>query len=89
MAEKIGRKKEKDEEILSDQEIWWTIRYLDPEIKQKAIIDAPQRGQCHRQASSERTSWVPARFSVALLEASSCRLNARREARKRFAKKPK
>jgi hypothetical protein len=29
----IEHKKARDEQGLSDQEIWWKIRYLDPDIK--------------------------------------------------------
>lgn len=36
MAKNIVHKKAKHEESLSDQEIWWTIRYLDPDVKRKA-----------------------------------------------------
>ncbi len=37
MAKNIERKKAKKEETLSDQEeIWLTIRYLDPDVKRKA-----------------------------------------------------
>ncbi len=33
MGNNIERKKATDEQGLSDQEIWWKIRYLDPDIK--------------------------------------------------------
>jgi len=33
MGKKIEHKKATDEQGLSDQEIWWKIRYLDPDIK--------------------------------------------------------
>jgi type IV secretory pathway component VirB8 len=36
MEKNSEHKKAKDEETLSDQEIWSTIRYLDPEVKDKA-----------------------------------------------------
>jgi hypothetical protein len=36
MAKNIEHKKAKDEETPSDQETWWTIRYLDPDVKDKA-----------------------------------------------------
>jgi len=36
MAKHVEHKKAKDEESLSDQEIWWTIGYLDPDVKRKA-----------------------------------------------------
>jgi hypothetical protein len=35
-AENIEHKKAKDEWTLLDQEIWCTIRYLDPDVKDKA-----------------------------------------------------
>ena len=48
MEKNTEHKKAKDEETLSDQEIRWTIRYLDPDIKDKApdggvIITGPFR----------------------------------------------
>ena len=33
MGNNIERKKATDEQGLSDQEIWWKIRYLDPDIQ--------------------------------------------------------
>jgi hypothetical protein len=36
MEKNTEHKKAKDEETLSDQEIRWTIRYLDPDVKDKA-----------------------------------------------------
>jgi hypothetical protein len=33
MGKHIQHKKETDEQGLSEQEIWWTIRYLDPDTK--------------------------------------------------------
>ena len=36
MEKNTEHKKAKDEETVSDQEIWWTIRYLDPDLKDKA-----------------------------------------------------
>jgi hypothetical protein len=36
MEKNAAHKKAKDEETHSDQEIWWTIRYLDPDVKDKA-----------------------------------------------------
>ena len=33
MEKNTEHKKAKDEETPSDQEIWWTIRYLDPDVK--------------------------------------------------------
>jgi hypothetical protein len=33
MARNTGDKQPKDEETISEQEIWWTIRYLDPDVK--------------------------------------------------------
>ena len=36
MEKNTEHKKAKDEETLSDQEIWWTIRYLDPDAKDQA-----------------------------------------------------
>ncbi len=33
MGKHIEHKKATDEQGLSDQEIWWKIRYLDPDIK--------------------------------------------------------
>jgi hypothetical protein len=36
MEKNAEHKKEKDEETLSDEEVWWTIRYLDPDVKDKA-----------------------------------------------------
>jgi hypothetical protein len=35
MEKNTEHKKAKDEETLSDQEIWWTIRYLDPDVDVK------------------------------------------------------
>jgi len=36
MEKNTDDKQAKDEETVSDQEIWWTIRYLDPDLKDKA-----------------------------------------------------
>ena len=36
MEKNTKHKKAKDEETVSGQEIWWTIRYLDPDLKDKA-----------------------------------------------------
>jgi hypothetical protein len=36
MEKNTDGKQAKDEETVSDQEIWWTIRYLDPDLKDKA-----------------------------------------------------
>jgi len=36
MEKNTEHKNAKDEETVSDQEIWWTIRYLDPDLKDKA-----------------------------------------------------
>jgi hypothetical protein len=36
MARNTDDKQAKDEETISEQEIWWTIRYLDPDLKNKA-----------------------------------------------------
>jgi hypothetical protein len=36
MEKNTGDKQAKDEEIISDQEIWQTIRYLDPDAKDEA-----------------------------------------------------
>lgn len=36
MARNTGDKQPKDEETISEQEIWWTIRYLDPDVKDEA-----------------------------------------------------
>jgi hypothetical protein len=36
MEKNTEQKKAKDEESASDQEILWTIRYLDPDLKDKA-----------------------------------------------------
>lgn len=36
MEKNTEHKRAKDEETLSDQEIQWTIRYLDPDVKDKA-----------------------------------------------------
>jgi hypothetical protein len=36
MEKNTEHKRAKDEETLSDQEIWWTIRYLDPDLKDKS-----------------------------------------------------
>jgi hypothetical protein len=36
MAKNTGDKQAKDEETISDQEIWWIIRYLDPDAKDEA-----------------------------------------------------
>jgi hypothetical protein len=33
MEKPIEHKKAKDEQSLSDQEIWWKIHYLDPDIE--------------------------------------------------------
>jgi hypothetical protein len=33
MGKHIEHKKATEEQSLSDQEIWWKIRYLDPDIK--------------------------------------------------------
>ena len=35
MEKKAAHKKARDEQTPSDQEIWWTIRYLDPDDKDK------------------------------------------------------
>jgi hypothetical protein len=40
MKRDTEHKNAQDEEILSDQEIWWTIRYLDPDVKDKAANGA-------------------------------------------------
>jgi hypothetical protein len=34
----IEHKKAKDEQSLSDREIWWKIRYLDPDIKRSDSV---------------------------------------------------
>jgi hypothetical protein len=34
----IEHKKTMDEQGLSDQEIWWNIRYLDPDIKRSDCV---------------------------------------------------
>jgi hypothetical protein len=34
----IEHKKTTDEQGLSDQEIWWNIRYLDPDIKRSDSV---------------------------------------------------
>jgi hypothetical protein len=36
MEKNTEHKKAGDEETLSAQEIWWTIRYLDPDLKDTA-----------------------------------------------------
>jgi hypothetical protein len=36
MEKNTEHKNAKDEETVSHQEIWWTIRYLDPDLKDKA-----------------------------------------------------
>jgi len=36
MEKNTEHKNAKDEDTVSDQEIWWTIRYLDPDLKDKA-----------------------------------------------------
>jgi len=38
MEKHIEHKKAKDEQSLSDQEIWWKIRYLDPDIKRSDSV---------------------------------------------------
>ena len=38
MEKHIEHKKAKDEQSLSDQEIWWEIRYLDPDIKRSDSV---------------------------------------------------
>ena len=38
MGNNIEHKKATNEQGLSDQEIWWKIRYLDPDIKRSVII---------------------------------------------------
>ena len=38
MGNNIERKKATDEQGLSDQEIWWKIRYLDPDIKRSDSV---------------------------------------------------
>ena len=38
MGKKIEHKKATDERGLSDQEIWWKIRYLDPDIKRSDSV---------------------------------------------------
>src|SRR5260370_11852710 len=37
MDKNTEHKRAKDEETLSYQEIWWTIRYFDPDLKDKSI----------------------------------------------------
>jgi hypothetical protein len=36
MEKNSGNKQAKDEETISDQEIWWAIRYLDPDVNDEA-----------------------------------------------------
>ena len=38
MGKNIEHKKATDEQGLSDQEIWWKIRYLDPDIKRSDTV---------------------------------------------------
>jgi len=38
MEKHIEHKKAKDEQSLSDREIWWTIRYLDQDIKRSDSV---------------------------------------------------
>jgi hypothetical protein len=38
MGKNIEHKKATDEQGLSDQEIWWKIRYLDPDTKRSDIV---------------------------------------------------
>jgi hypothetical protein len=38
MEKHIEHKKAKDEQSLSDQEIWWQIRYLDSDIKRSDSV---------------------------------------------------
>jgi hypothetical protein len=38
MEKHIEHKKAKDEQSLSDREIWWKIRYLDPDIKRSDSV---------------------------------------------------
>ena len=38
MGDNIEHKKATDEQGLSDQEIWWKIRYLDPDIKRSDSV---------------------------------------------------
>ena len=38
MGKHIEHKKATDEQGLSDQEIWWKIRYLDPDIKRSDSV---------------------------------------------------
>ena len=38
MGKHIEHKKAKDEQRLSDREIWWKIRYLDPDIKRSDSV---------------------------------------------------
>jgi len=38
MEKHIEHKKTKDEQTLSDREIWWTIRYLDPDTKRSDCV---------------------------------------------------
>jgi hypothetical protein len=38
MGKHIEHKQAKDEQSLSDQEIWWKIRYLDPDIKRRDSV---------------------------------------------------
>jgi len=39
MEKHIEHKKALDEKRLSDREIWWKIRYLDPDIKRSDSVD--------------------------------------------------
>ena len=38
MEKHIEHKQAKDEQSLSDREIWWKIRYLDPDIKRSDSV---------------------------------------------------
>ena len=38
MGKHIEHKKTTDEQALSDQEIWWKIRYLDPDTKRSDSV---------------------------------------------------
>jgi hypothetical protein len=38
MEKHIEHKKAKDEQSFSDREIWWKIRYLDPDIKRSDSV---------------------------------------------------
>ena len=38
MGKNIEHKKATDEQDLSDQEIWWKIRYLDPDTKRSDSV---------------------------------------------------